>query len=214
MVPHNRPFRYILFDLDDTLYSRNTGLMPAVGERIRSYMEMCLGLDGQEIERLRRDYMQTYGTSLKGLQANYHIRAEEYLAYVHDLPLEKYISRNPALDRMLGEIPLTKIVFTNATEEHAWRVLTVLGIARHFSRIIDIRALEFRNKPDREAYLRILDILGAEPGECILVEDSVRNLRPGKEIGMATILVDGQADECVDFSVPDILQLAGIIRLL
>jgi putative hydrolase of the HAD superfamily len=213
MNSERRPIKYILFDLDETIYPRNTGLMQTIGRRIREYMQMRLGLDRGQAEALRQEYYIKYGTSLRGLQVNHNVSTEEFLAYVHDLRLEKYIGPAPALDRMLDDIPLSKVIFTNATEEHAWRVLTVLGVARHFQRIIDVRSMNFKSKPHQEAYQRTLDILEAQPGECLIIEDSLRNLRPAKEIGMVTILVDGQEDEAVDFSIPDILQLNEVINV-
>jgi putative hydrolase of the HAD superfamily len=212
MSSERRPIKYILFDLDETLYPSNNGLMQNIGRRIGEYMQMRLGLGSRQAEALRREYYIKYGTSLRGLLINHGINAEEFLAYVHDLRLERYIGCDPALDRMLGDIPQSKVIFTNATEEHAWRVLTVLGVARHFERIIDVRRVKFISKPHREAYQRALDILEAQAGECIIIEDSLRNLRPAREIGMVTVLVNGQADEAVDFSIPNILQLSAIIN--
>jgi putative hydrolase of the HAD superfamily len=211
MDSESRPIKYILFDLDETIYPRGTGLMQDIGQRIREYIQVRLGLNSGQAQALRQEYYIKYGTSLRGLQINYNINAEEFLAYVHDLRLEKYIGPDQTLDRMLAGIPLSKVIFTNATEEHAWRVLTVLGVARHFERIIDVRSMGFKSKPHKEAYLRILDILEAQPGECLIIEDSLRNLRPAKEVGMVTVLVDGQADEAVDFAISNILQLGDIL---
>ena len=106
---------------------------------------------------------------------------------------------------MLRSIPLTKVIFTNATVEHAQNVLSILGIADQFADIIDVRRVEYVSKPNAAAYDRLLNILHAAGDECILIEDSARNLLPGKALGMTTILVD--SDDCaqVDYCVPDIL---------
>ena len=64
---------------------------------------------------------------------------------------------------MLERLELRKIIFTNADAKHARRVLSRLGIMRHFESIIDIHLLEFVNKPDRRAYLRALDFASARP---------------------------------------------------
>jgi FMN phosphatase YigB (HAD superfamily) len=57
-----------------------------------------------------------------------------------------------------------------------------------------------------------LKILGASGGECILIEDSARNLRPGKALGMTTILID--SDDCVDvdYCVHDILSVRDVVE--
>jgi len=51
--------KYILFDLDDTLYSTETGLMAAIGQRIHQYIQERVGLDPVGARDLRRHYLQT-----------------------------------------------------------------------------------------------------------------------------------------------------------
>ena len=206
--------KYILFDLDETLYPRGAGLMKEIGHRISLYMKERMGLDPAQVSRLRREYYERYGTTMRGLQINYEIDPDDYLSYVHDIPLEEYIQPNGALDLVLNGIELEKIVFTNASEEHARRVLRVLGIERHFSRIVDIRAVNYLSKPNLKAYQRILDILGATGGECLIVEDNIRNLREAKKLGMITILVDGDPDESVDFVIEDVTEVGRVVREL
>jgi len=87
----------IFFDLDDTLYPASTGLWYAIKERMNIYMRDRMGFDPAEIPQLREKYYLQYGTTLRGLQANHEIDVDEYLAFVHDLPLKDYIQPNPAL---------------------------------------------------------------------------------------------------------------------
>ena len=204
--------KYILFDLDDTLYPKEIGLMAAIGERIHQYIEERVGLDPVAVRGLRRHYLQTYGTTLRGLQVNYNVDTEEYLAYVHDVPLGDYLKPDEALDKVLAEIQVEKIVFTNATTEHARRVLQCLGVERHFNSIVDLRATNYVNKPQPGAYRCVLDILGARPEECLMVEDSLRNLRPAKEMGMVTVLVNGSGGDGVDFAIDDVTQVGEVFR--
>jgi putative hydrolase of the HAD superfamily len=204
--------KYILFDLDDTLYSTETGLMAAVGERIHQYIQERVGLDLVGARDLRRHYLQTYGTTLKGLQVHYNVDTEDYLSYVHDVPLGDYLKPNETLDKVLTEIQAEKVVFTNATIEHARRVLKCLGIEHHFQRIFDLRANNYENKSQPEVHQRVLDILGARPEECLIVEDSVHNLRPAKELGMVTVLVNGSEEDGVDFVIDDVTQVGEVFR--
>ena len=204
--------KYILFDLDDTLYPKETGLMAAIGQRIHQYIQERVGLDRVAARDLRRYYLQTYGTTLKGLEIHYNVDTEDYLSYVHDVPLGDYLKPNETLDKVLTEIQAEKIVFTNATIEHARRVLKYLGIERHFPRIFDLRANNYENKSQPGVHRRVLDILGARPEECLMVEDSVRNLGPAKELGMITVLVDGSGGDDVDFAIDDVTQVGEVFR--
>jgi putative hydrolase of the HAD superfamily len=72
--------------------------------------------------------------------------------------------------------------------------------------------MNYQNKPRPEAYRCVLDILGAKPEECLLVEDSVRNLKPAKELGIVTVLVNGSRKDCVDFAIDNVTQVGEVFR--
>ncbi len=211
----------MLFDLDETLYPSRCGLMTAISELMSRYMEERLKIPSSEVPILREHYYRTYGTTMRGLQIHYGIDPEDYLAYVHNLPLEDYIGPNHELDRVLAEIPLGKVVFTNASEEHARRVLKVLGVERHFSRIIDVRAVGYVAKPNPEAYRRALEFLDARGDECLIIEDRVRNLVPAKELGMITVLVSDEnpalqqpKPKDVDFVIERVEEIEEVMQTL
>ncbi len=170
--------RFLLLDLDNTLYPQSCGLWEAIGARINLYMTERLGFDPADVTEIREHYLNAFGTTLNALRHYHDVNPDEFLDFVHDLPLARYIDHDPLLDEMLGRIALRKVVFTNADAPHAARVLGRLGIARHFERTIDIRALEFVVKPDRRAYEKALRTIDARPEECVFVEDSLVNLLP------------------------------------
>jgi putative hydrolase of the HAD superfamily len=211
-------FRFLLCDLDNTLYPPNSGVMQAVGRLIVRYISERLDVPPDDAERLKRQYYQQYGTTMRGLILHHGIDPEDYLGFVHNLPLEQYIQPDPNLDAMLGRIPLRKAVSTNADCQHARRVLDVLGIRHHFERIIDVRDFGFNSKPHQNAYRRILEILNARAEECILVDDTIHNLAPAQAMGMVTILVGASSPSAeslragADICITDILDLADAIR--
>ena len=180
----------LFFDLDDTLYSKSNGLWNAIRDRMHTYMAELVALPPAEIEALRQHYLETYGTTLRGLQIHYQVDTDRYLEYVHDLPLAQYIMPDPELGRLLMTLPQRKFIFTNADVNHARRVLSILQFGDCFEQIIDIRALGFICKPDPNAYTRALEIAGiAKPEQCILFDDAPRNLKPAREQGWYTVLV-------------------------
>ena len=81
----------IFFDLDATLYPESIGLWQLIRERIDLFMQERLGLPLAQIPVMRHDYFTRYGTTLKGLQANYDVDPRDYLTFVHDLPLDAYL---------------------------------------------------------------------------------------------------------------------------
>jgi putative hydrolase of the HAD superfamily len=174
-----------------------------------------LAMDPATVPGLRRMYWEEYGTTSRGLQLLHAIDVEDYMRYVHDVCLTDYINPDPDLDRALSELAQHKIVFTNATEEHARAVLRVVGVAHHFTAIYD--ALFFGNevKPALGAYRRLLDELRVDGSACLLVEDSARNLRPARQLGMLTVLVDppsGAETEGVDYCVARIADIGSVVN--
>jgi putative hydrolase of the HAD superfamily len=206
---------YLLFDLDETIYSRGSGLMQAISARISRYMIECMGMDPEIVPVLRRAYWEKYGTTSRGLQLLHGLDVAEYMHYVHDLPLEDYIGANRELDDALTSLPQKKVVFTNATEEHARAVLQVVGIAHHFGPVYDAFFAKNEGKPAPGVYHRLLDDLGVSGNVCLMVEDSARNLRPAKSLGMTTVLIDPlpEADmEGVDHVIDEIADIARIVK--
>ena len=206
--------RVILFDLDDTLYPRSAGIMVEIRRLILDYIQKRFELEPEEADALRDRYLRNYGTTMRGLQVNHGIDPEEYLHHVHNIALHKYLRPNGELDAVLGEISQEKVIFTNASREHAQQVLEMLGVRQHFSRIIDVRDMEYESKPRKSAYERICRMLEVEPEECVLVEDNVRNLCPAKEMGMVTVLVGDMRQaghHCVDHVVERVEEIGRVI---
>lgn len=210
-----KALEFVIFDLDDTLYPRSAGVMQAIGTRIHQYIVERLGLDEEAAMLLRRDYLARYGTTMRGLIIHHHIDPEDYLEYVHRVPLADLLSPAPRLDAVLRGIPAEKTIFTNASREHATRVLQTMGIERHFTRVVDIRDMGYRSKPHPTAYQRLLALLNARPEACLMVDDSARNLRPARELGMITVLVgDGCLENGADFVIGDVVEIGEVVREL
>jgi putative hydrolase of the HAD superfamily len=216
------PFKFILFDLDETLYPRGTGLFEEIAHRIHIWLCDHLGLTWEQASALRRNYFQRYGTTLGGLVDEHEMDAQDYLTFVHDVPVETYLTPNPALAEMLVALPLRRVVYTNASVEYGWRVLRALAVDDYFERIIGIEEVGLRNKRYHDAYERALALLGARGPECIMVEDSAPNLQPAKALDMTTVLVrrdgstrpTGIVGESVDFMVESVLEVGEVVRRL
>jgi putative hydrolase of the HAD superfamily len=205
--------KFALFDLDNTLYPQDSGLWEEIGRRISVYMTERLGYRPEEVHERRDLYHRTFGTTLNALRHYYGIKADDFLKFVHDIPLENHIQPDPRVNRLLGEIPLRKVIYTNADAAHAARVLEYLGIAHHFEQIIDILTLDFVNKPDVGSYRRALDLIGADPRECVFIEDSLTNLLPAREMGMVTVFIGLEEDAAgADFRIGHLLELGDCIR--
>lgn len=180
----------IFFDLDGTLYNDDNGLWELLVGRIHLFMKERVGLAEKEISETRQAYLKKYGTTLRGLHIHYKVNPQEYLAYVHDIPIEERISKNLELEQMLKQLKQKKWIWTNASKAHAERVLTALGVSGYFRGIVDIERMAFQNKPQIAAYTIAMDDAGElEAKRSLFIDDRVENLIPAKELGSTTILV-------------------------
>jgi putative hydrolase of the HAD superfamily len=209
--------RAILFDLDNTLYPASSGVMQTIDRRIGEYVQQRLGLPEEEALRLRHHFYTTYGTTLRGLQQYYaDVETEEYLQFVHNIEVDRLLQFDAELDVALSRLHVPKIIFTNSPREHAERVLSAMQIAHHFERIFDLRYFNFVSKPDPACYEHVLDDLGIDGSEALLLEDTPQNLAPAKALAMTTILISELPRDCdvADYQVPDVLAGLAITQTL
>ncbi len=179
----------LLFDLDNTLYPAERELFSLIDVRINRFMVEEAGIPAAEVDGLRRDYWQRYGVTLQGLIRHHDVDPEAYLHYVHDVDVASRLDPDPGLRRSLQQLPQRKVVFTNGSRDHALRVLDRLEITDQFEQIFDIRVARYLPKPYTAPYQKVLDSLALPASRCVMVEDSLANLRTAKELGMGTILV-------------------------
>lgn len=204
----------LLFDLDETLYPAGSGLWPDIRDRIGQYMVERLGLPAEEVPAIRRRYYEQYGTTLRGLQYHHHVDTDDFLAYVHDLPIHEYIAPNPTLRSLILSLPQARWIFTNADSNHAQRVLAAEDLQGCFTGIIDIRRLEFACKPEPEAYRRALAVTGeTDARRCVMLDDVPANLAPARDMGFTTVLVNPQADghPAAHHTIPSLLSLPLVL---
>jgi putative hydrolase of the HAD superfamily len=209
--------KYILFDLDNTLYPRSLGIFDLVIERIRNYMEVRMGFDKELSRALRQEYLRKYGSTMRGLMIHHNLNTDDFLEYVHDVGVERKLSPDPALAELLASISLAKGIFTSGHRPHALRVLRCLGVEHFFPQIFDILFTQCIPKPNPEPYRQVLDYLCLDGRDCMMIEDMPANLKPAKELGMTTVLVGetpGGIDGCVDYEIRDIRELRKVFDLM
>ena len=106
------------------------------------------------------------------------------------------------LRRWLQQLPGKKVVLTNGPRHYAHQVLETLHCRDLFAGVLtseDMHLLGcWRCKPDTALLYTAARLGGAVPRDCVLVEDSLRNLRSAKKLGMQTVWCIG----IVRWSVP------------
>jgi len=182
-------FSTLFFDLDDTLYPTSTGLWHEIKERMNMYMRERLLIPETDVPVLREQYFKMYGTTLRGLQERHNVDKDDFLAYVHDLPLKDFLTPNPIVREVLASLPTRKLIFTNADVHHAERVLAALQLDDLFDGIVDVNAVAPYCKPMPESFAIAQDIADEpDPRKCVMIDDLPRTTRAALEVGMASLL--------------------------
>ncbi len=181
---------------------------------MNQYMITRLGIPPEDVPQLRERYFRTYGTTLRGLQANHEIDVEDYLAYVHDVRLTDYIHPDPVQKAVLASLPTRNIIFTNADAKHARRVLKVLEIEPYFAGVVDVNAMDPYCKPSPQAFELALKAAGEDdPARCALIDDLPHTTRAAKSFGFYSLLYGSAASaDVADAAFSDWRLLRGLLN--
>ena len=181
-----------LFDLDNTLYPAESGFMGQVVDRMTDFVEKVTGLPRDAALRLQKRYLAEHGLTLKGMMLNHGVDPADFHAIFHDLSLEA-LARDADLLGALERLPGRRLIFTNADDVHARRVLSHLGLAHLFDDVFHIGSGDYEPKPSPEAFARMSAAHAIAPAATAFFEDAERNLAPAAALGMTTVLVGAHA---------------------
>ncbi|MFH8294669.1 HAD family hydrolase [Streptomyces sp. NPDC018059] len=170
--------RYVLFDVDGTL-------IDAVSNQRRVWASWAerYGLDGDEVYRvaLRTRPMETFAQVAAGHDPR------ECLAVLHELEDDDvrsgvYTAFDGASELLHG-LPSGAWALVTSNYEHRVRgrfLRTGLPVP---DVIVDAAAVD-EGKPSPVPYVRAAAELGAEPGDCLVIEDAPSGVRSGLSAGM------------------------------
>ena len=179
-----------LFDLDNTLHNASAHIFPRISRSMMAYICEHLEVDEAEATRLRKIYWQRYGATLLGLMRHHGTDPHHFLHHTHQFPdLQKIVIAERGLKAMLHRLPGRKIIFSNAPRKYAEAVLAITGIGRCFDAVYAVEQLRFQPKPAIGGFYRLLRDEGLDPRACIMVEDTLPNLKTAKRLGMKTVWV-------------------------
>lgn len=182
---------YLLFDLDNTLYSSSFGLEKAVGQRIRRFTAQFLGVSEEEAVQRRQERIALYGTTLEWLMAEAGLRdVDAYYRAIHPEGEEANLHPDPAVRTFLEQLPLPKAILTNSPMEHAQRIIKKLEMEDLFTHIFDIRWNGLQGKPQANVFYRVLHTLGKSPQEVLFIDDYPSYVKGYLDIGGRGVLLD------------------------
>jgi len=179
-----------LFDLDNTLHNTSAHIFPRINAAMTAYIAELLQMDMQAANALRLRYWRRYGATLTGLIRHHDADPHHFLHHTHQFPdLHQLLVFERALHGMLRRLPGRKIVVSNGPQAYVNAVLTQMKITSLFERICGVEQLRLQPKPAPRGFRHLLHTLGVPATQCILVEDSLENLRAAKALGMRTVWI-------------------------
>jgi putative hydrolase of the HAD superfamily len=183
--------KYLLFDLDNTLYSCRCGLEDNVARRMKEFAAAFLGLTPDEAWQQRMAAVQQYGTCLEWLMGEKGFTdVETYLAAVHPIDEADFLAPDSELRAFLSGLPLPMAILTNSPREHADRVLGKLELCDIFTHVFDIRQCGFLGKPRKEVFDNALRVLGVRAQEVLFIDDNPRYTQGFIDLGGNALLFD------------------------
>ncbi|HTS55843.1 MAG TPA: pyrimidine 5'-nucleotidase [Burkholderiales bacterium] len=206
-----------IFDLDNTLHDADPHIFPHLNRSMTAYLESYLGLEREEANSVRMLYSRRYGATLLGLIRHHAVDPGHFLRETHRFPeLHRMVLQHPLLRSVLTRLPGRKLVFSNSPVHYSLAVLGILRVADLFDDVFSIEHTGYRPKPDRRGFLSLLRKHRLRPGRCVMVEDSLANLKTAKRLGMRTVWVGAaaKAPAHVDVSIRHVTHLPRMLGRL
>ena len=203
-------FKTWVFDLDNTLHNAGAHIFPHMNQAMTQYVQDHLHLDEADANELRERYWLRYGATLQGLMRHHGTDPAHFLWHTHQFPaLHQMVLRQQGLRAALKNLPGRKLVYSNAPAHYIHRVLRLLGIVDLFEEVFTIEHAGYRPKPDAHGFRLLFRRMRLNPAQCIMVEDTLVNLKTAKKLGMKTVLIGPlpKRPGYVDLSVRSILEL-------
>ena len=178
-----------IFDLDNTLYSAESGIFQQVHELMGKFVSKQLKIDIKTAKEVQNKYFKKHGTTLRGLMDNHGVNPDIFLKEVHDLDYS-IVEPNNKLNNELAKIKGRKIIFSNANKDHIDQILNRLNLTDMFDDIFDIKSANYIPKPEIKPYREIIEKYKIEPRKAIMFDDIAKNLVPAKNVGFTSVWID------------------------
>ena len=178
-----------IFDLDNTLYSADSGIFQQVHTLMGDFVSKHLKIELKDAKELQKKYYKQHGTTLRGMMDNHDVDPDLFLSEVHNLDYS-IVGPNHELNEQLEKLEGRKIIYTNANRQHADNVLKRLELTHMFEEIFDIKTANYIPKPEVEPYKKIINDFSINPSTAIMFDDIAKNLVPAKKVGFTSVWID------------------------
>ena len=178
-----------IFDLDNTLYSADSGIFQQVHILMGEFVSKNLNINIKEAKEIQKKYYKQHGTTLRGLMDNHGIDPDHFLSEVHNLDYS-IVGPNQELNKELEKLEGRKIIYTNANLQHAENVLKRLELTHMFKEIFDVKSANYIPKPEISPYKKMITDFNINSSNAAMFDDIAKNLVPAKKVGFTSIWID------------------------
>tara|TARA_Y100000590_G_scaffold42391_1_gene45115 strand:- start:161 stop:838 length:678 start_codon:yes stop_codon:yes gene_type:complete len=189
MINLNKKINTWIFDLDNTLYSADSGIFQQVHDLMGKFVSSYLDIDIEEAKIIQKNYYKQHGTTLRGMMDNHGVDPDHFLAEVHKLDYS-IVGPNHKLNEELKKIQGRKIIYTNANMQHALNVLERIELSNFFDEIYDIKMANYIPKPELAPYKQMIAQFDIETKSSAMFDDIAKNLVPAKNVGFTSVWID------------------------
>ncbi|KAF9336153.1 hypothetical protein BG006_009564 [Podila minutissima] len=222
ITPNHEP-RVFFFDIDNTLYPKDSGIPDLMKEKIEHYFRSA-GIDHDDgivvhhfiydpsFQQLSYRYYIDYGLAIRGLVLHHPDEKVDGA-----LPLEEILQENIPLRDMIKSMNIEKKwLYTNAGKQHAERVVKFLGLEGLFDGLTycDYNDKAFTCKPDADSFRKAMREAGVvHASNCYFVDDSAANCDKAMDIGWTAVHVadDPAVSNYGHFQIASIMELPKVL---
>jgi len=189
MISLNKKINTWIFDLDNTLYSADSGIFQQVHELMGKFVSSHLDIGIEDAKIMQKKYYKQHGTTLRGMMDNHGVDPDHFLAEVHKLDYS-IVGPNHKLNEQLKKLQGRKIIYTNANMQHALDVLERIELSNFFDEIYDIKMANYIPKPELAPYEQMVKQFDIETKSSAMFDDIAKNLVPAKNVGFTSVWID------------------------
>jgi putative hydrolase of the HAD superfamily len=193
-----------VFDLDGVLYPASNGYLENVRDNQRKFLTEKFNLSLEDARRVRKEAFEKHNQTLKGLRSlGYAVEHDEFTEYVRK-GYDEYLSCDLRVNKTLERLKLAcskrkgkMVLMTNTAEKQARKCLGALNIDEKLFEdgIYGSSFMGDNAKPMPEAFEMVCEDIGVSPKECVMFEDSFKNLKTCVALGMGGVFVAGETLE-------------------
>lgn len=213
--------RVWLFDYDLTLYAERA-IIESLDLRISLFVQKTVQCPFEEAVKIRKDYLHRFGTTLAGLRSVHGVLPDDYFDFIHEPEHLTYPVFSLSKLEMLRSIRGSKYVFTNGRSDWSRAGISRMGISECFRKVVGLENLGWEGKPSEGAYEKMEEVLladgvfrsGDSLRKIILLDDSLKNLKPAHDRGWTTVWVNADSPENGAFADARISSLMDLPRFL